>query len=39
VGKHDLGMQVDTNPLYALISDQSIWADMQGRIRDSLSYG
>lgn len=39
LGKHDFGLPIDTNGVYAGISDYSIWSDMQGRIRDRLTYG
>lgn len=39
LGRHDLGADVETNPAYAFIADQSIWADMSSRIEDRLRYG
>lgn len=39
LGNHDMGLPIDSNPAYAVISDYSIWSDMQGRIRDRLRYG
>lgn len=39
LGKHDLGVPVESNPAFAGIADVSIWSDMQGRIRDRLKYG
>jgi len=39
LGKHDFGAPVESNPAFALITDKSIWSDMQGRFRDRLKYG
>ena len=39
VGRHDFGLDFESNPIFATISDKSIWSEMQGRFRDRLAYG
>lgn len=39
MGRHDFGVDTNTNQLYGVISNHAIWADMSHSIQDMLQYG
>lgn len=37
--RHDGGLEWESNPTYAIVSDKAIWEDMSYRFRDRIRYG